>query len=346
MTKQAAIAGAALSECDGEILSDPARFGAEVVARAMPVVLRGAAARWPIVAAGRAGPAALASYLLPRAANGPVDAFFGERAIGGRYFYGANLSEFNFERRRLGFADALKAIFDGVDNIEGWTAYLGSIPTTALLRDFAADNPVPALPPTTVPRLWLGHMSNVSCHFDTMDNVAIVIAGRRHFTLYPPDAIGDLYVGPIDNTMAGQPVSLAAALPPEEADTLYPRFAAARARALVAELAPGDAIYMPKLWWHQVEGLCPLNGLINYWWDATASGPDAPYAAMLLALITLAERPPAERHAWRAFFDHYVFRRSGHPLAHLDPAHHGLLGSLRPTNYGRIRAIVMSMLRR
>ena len=111
------------------------------------------------------------------------------------------------------------------------------------------------------------------------------------------------------------------------------------------ELEAGDALYLPKLWWHKVESLAPLNGLLNYWWDAFSAGPDAPYTSMLLAMIAIAERPPAERQAWRAFFEHYVFRGSGHPLAHLPPEQHGLLGPRKPENYARIRARIMHMLR-
>ena len=53
----------------------------------------------------------------------------------------------------------------------------------------------------------------------------------------------------------------------------------------------------------------------------------------------------ASNHAWRALFDHYVFRPDGHPLAHLPADRHGILGPLRPSNYGRIRASVMRLLR-
>jgi hypothetical protein len=122
-------------------------------------------------------------------------------------------------------------------------------------------------------------------------------------------------------------------------------FRAVKDQALVAELAPGDALYIPKLWWHQVESTAPFNALVNYWWDAFSIGPDAPYTSLLLSLITIAERPPEERKAWKAFFDHYVFRTNGHPLAHLPASQHGLLGPLKPDNYGRIRARVMHLLR-
>ena len=59
-------------------------------------------------------------------------------------------------------------------------------------------------------RIWLGHASDISAHYDTVDNLACVVAGRRRFTLYAPELMGKLYPGPIDHTMAGQPVSLAA----------------------------------------------------------------------------------------------------------------------------------------
>jgi hypothetical protein len=77
--------------------------------------------------------------------------------------------------------------------------------------------------------------------------------------------------------------------------------------------------------------------MINHWWDAFGAGPDAPDTTVLLAMIAIAERPPAERQAWRAFFGHLVFRTHGHPLAHLPAEHHGLLGPLKPDNWGYIR---------
>jgi hypothetical protein len=169
-----------------------------------------------------------------------------------------------------------------------------------------------------------------------------VVAGHRRFTLYAPELIADLYVGPIDRTMAGQPVAMAAAAAP--GDPRYPRFERIRDRAITVELEAGDALYLPKLWWHQVEATAPFNGLVNYWWDPFAAGADAPYTSLLLAMNAIAERPAAERRAWRVLFDHYVFRENGHPLAHLPPEQHGLLGPLAG-NYGKIRARVMFLLR-
>ena len=192
------------------------------------------------------------------------------------------------------------------------------------------------------PRVWIGHASNISCHYDTVDNLACVAAGRRRFTLFAPQLIDKLYVGPDrqhHGRAAGEPGGVVGA----DAQK-YPLFEQIKDQALIADLEAGDALYLPKLWWHKVESTAPFNGLVNYWWDAFRSGPDAPYTSMLLSMITIAERPPAERQAWKAFFDHYVFRDRGHPLAHLPPEQHGLLGSLKE-NYGKMRARVMHLLR-
>lgn len=143
--------------------------------------------------------------------------------------------------------------------------------------------------------------------------------------------------------MAGQPVALAAASSP--GDPRYPRFDAVRDQSLTVELEPGDALYLPKLWWHEVVAEDDANVLVNYWWDAFRQGPDAPFTVMMLAMIALAERPPAERAAWQAFFEHYVFRPDGHPLRHLPEGQHGILGAIDRERYAQIRAMVMKQLR-
>ncbi len=320
------------------------RFEHEVLAGCRPVVLRGLIAGWPVVQAAVDSPARLREYLSSLDARIPVEAYFGSPAIAGKYYYSPDLKGFNFERRTMRMLAALELMLESLERPDAPSIYVGSVPTAEALPGFTAGNPMPLLPPGVGPRIWLGTRSNVSCHHDTFDNIACVIAGRRRFTLFAPELIGKLYVGPIDNTMAGAPVSLAASADAAE-EGRFPLFEEIRAQAIRVELEPGDALYLPKLWWHKVESLAPLNGLVNYWWDAFSAGPDAPYTSMLLAMIAISERPLAERQAWQAFFEHYVFRTGGHPLAHLPPEQHGLLGPLKPENYARIRARVMHMLR-
>jgi hypothetical protein len=324
---------------------DAAVFQHQVVQACRPVVIRGLVADWPAVKAARESPRTLKDYLATFDVGGRVELYVGDPAIRGKYYYNPELQGFNFERRMVTLIEALDYVLEALDHPSQRSAYVGAVPIGDYLPGFAAANLMPLAPSGTAPRIWLGTAANISSHYDTDDNLACVIAGRRRFTLYPPELIGKLYVGPIDNTMAGPPVSLAASAP-VGSETQFPLFEEIRDQALKVELEPGDALFLPKLWWHQVESIGSFNGLVNYWWDALSSGPDAPYTALLLSMITISERPAAERQAWKAFFDHYVFRSKGHPLAHLPAEKHGLLGPLKPDNYSKIRARIMHLLRR
>ena len=336
------MAEAAIRTLTADQALDARTFRDEVVGSCAPAIIRGLVSDWPAARAARSA-GGLLGYLGAMATQTPINIFVGPPEIAGRYYYNDDLTGFNFTQETLPFAAALDRVLSPA-NEDQPTAYLGSVPTPGYALSFAAENPMPLLESHIPPRLWLGHAAQVACHYDTLDNLACVVAGMRKFTLYPPAAIADLYVGPIDLTMAGQPVSLAASSPPDP--DLYPRFERVRHLAIEAELGPGDALYLPKLWWHRVDSTSPVNGMVNYWWDAFASGPDAPYASLMLAMISICERPEAERAAWRAFFDHYVFRQGGHPLAHLPDERHGILGPLKPDNYGIVRARVLNTLKR
>ncbi len=332
----------ALAELAGDdaALAGAEAFHANVIRSAQPVVIRGLGAGLPAVQAARDGPDAILDHLLSFDNCRRPELFLGDPAIAGRYFYRDDLAGFNFRKAQLSLAEAFAEMRRHAADPSAPTAYLGSLVASAYLPGFAEVNRLRIVPPDIETRLWIGNASHVACHYDAYENLACVIAGTRRFTLYPPDAIGDLYVGPIDNTMAGQPASLASADPDR-----FPRFAAARARAITVELSPGDALFLPKLWWHEVEATSPINVMLNHWWDATATGPDAPMLTMLFAMIALAERPEAERMAFRAFFDHYVFRPDGHPLAHLPEDQRGVLRDLTGPRYGQIRAMVLRALR-
>lgn len=332
-----------MRDSEPDSFRDRDAFQRNIAAPARPTVLRGAFRGWAAVQAAADSPAALADYLRRFANDVATQAFVGKPEIAGRYYYAEGLDGFNFDRQDTDLPKALDRILRNAGSPGTETVYVGSLPAEIYLPGLAEDNPAPMLPPEIRPRIWIGNASNVSCHYDTFDNLAVVVAGQRRFTLYPPEAVASLYVGPIDNTMAGPPVGLADGSTP--GDPRYPAFETIRDQAVRVDLEPGDALYLPKLWWHRVEATAPFNVLVNYWWDNFAAGPDAPYVAMLLAMIAIAERPAPERAAWKAFFDHYVFRPNGHPLAHLPESKHGMLGPLAGGGYGRIRSYVMRLLR-
>ena len=321
----------------------PADFHDRVVARCEPAIIHGLATDWAAAAAARRSDGELLAYLGKLASPQLLEAFHAPDSVEGRYAYSDDLAGFNFERTQLSVPAVLARIAARAEAGTGNSWYAGSLQTEDYFPSFSAENRNAVLPERIPPRLWIGNAARVACHYDTFDNLACVIAGNRRFTLYPPAAIGGLYVGPIDHTMAGQPISLADGSGPD--DPRYPDFERIRDQAVTIDLEPGTALYLPKLWWHRVESTAPINVMANWWWDAFAQGPDAPMTAMMLAMIAIAERPAPERAAWQAWFEHYVFRPQGHPLAHLPAERHGILGPLASGNYGRIRSHVMRMLR-
>jgi hypothetical protein len=222
--------------------------------------------------------------------------------------------------------------------------YVGAVPVPATLPGFARDNVLPLLDPACVARLWLGNRVTVQTHYDLSYNIACVVAGRRRFTLFPPEQLVNLYVGPLEFTLAGQPISMVRIESPDLGK--YPRFTAAWAHAQSAELAPGDALFVPYMWWHHVDSLEPFNVLVNYWWDDAPAWAGSPFEALLHGILAVRSLPPEKREIWRAAFDHLVFQSNGDPVAHLTPRQQGIQGPLSPQLADLMRAHLVRTLSR
>jgi hypothetical protein len=321
---------------------DPQRFQSEVVAQNRPVVMRGAVAKWPAVSAGLVSASAAADYLLRFDAGRPMRALIGDASIQGRFFYRNDMRGFNFERREMKLAEALRMLLESMAAERPLAAYIESTPVAEHLPGFDDENPLALLAPAVGPRIWIGNAVTAQTHFDLQDNVACVVAGRRRFTLFPPDQLPNLYAGPFDFTLSGPPVSMVDLRNPDI--DRYPSFARALEQAQVAELGPGDALYIPYFWWHHVESLERFNVLVNYWWNPARTHGGSPFDVLLHGILTLRDLPPAQRDAWRIVFDHYVFRRNGDPMAHLPPEHRGMLGPMTPERAREIKAILVRLL--
>jgi hypothetical protein len=310
------------------------------LARRQPAVFRGIVSNWPAVSAGRQGPVAAAAYLEQFNRGISVDAFVGTAEMDGRYFYNSEVSGFNFERGRVPLSQLLGIVSAGDD---ARPVYSGSLPVRQVLSGFEAENTLSLVAgKNTEPRIWIGNQSRVAPHFDESDNVACVVAGRRRFTLFPPDQVSNLYISPLDFTVAGQPASMVDLAAPDLEK--YPRFAEAIRHAFVADLEPGDAIYIPALWWHGVQSAEPFNILVNYWWQDVPPGSTSSFAAMVHGILALRELAPETREAWRAYFDHFVFQRDGDPAAHLPAGRRGILETPSSQLRARIRQFLVRVL--
>jgi hypothetical protein len=328
-----------IEECGG---IDAAAFRAELIPAYRPVVLRGLVRAWPAVEAALRSDGEAASYVASFDRGAEVDAFVGAPEIGGRFFYREDMG-FNFERRRGPLREILRDMLSIAAQPGGPAVYVGSAPIPEVLPGFEARNRLELVDPVkAVPRIWIGNRSTVSTHFDLSDNIACVVAGRRRFTLFPPDQLPNLYVGPLDHTMAGQPASMVDLNDPDF--QRFPRFREALAAAVVAELEPGDAIYIPTLWWHQIEALSPFNILVNHWWEDAPPDRGSMFEAMVHAIFAAGTMPPERLETWRLWFDHYVFRANGDPAAHLAPPHRGILGASNPPLRQRLRQFLLRTL--
>lgn len=306
---------------------DAARFHAEIRPAGQPVVFRGLAADWPAVRASQQGDAAAVAYLRRFAHDRPVNAIVGDPAIQGRFFYNEDMSGLNFLRGTSPLGPFLDRLLREHERPTGYAMAVQSIPAPELLPGFVEENALDWIE-GVAPRLWLGNAIKVATHYDQMENVGIVVTGRRRFTLFPPEQVGNLYMGPIELTPAGTPISLVDPAAPDLAR--FPRFAEAAEYAQMAELAPGDALYIPFHWWHAVESLEAVNLFANYWWNPARKDVLGAQDALLHALFSIRALPADQRAAWRAMFDHLVFQTDGPPVEHLPPAARGVLGEPTP----------------
>ena len=191
---------------------------------------------------------------------------------------------------------------------------------------------------------WIGNRTTALAHHDMSHNVACVIVGRRRFTLFPPEQVENLYPGPLEPTPGGQVVTMADIQAPDY--ERFPKLREALAAAQVAEMEPGDALFYPAMWWHQVEALESFNVMINYWWNTTPAYMDSPQFTLLHALLSLRDRPEQEKRAWRAMFDYYVFGPAGKAAAHLPENARGNLAPLDEDMARRLRAQLLQRLNR
>jgi hypothetical protein len=294
-----------------------------------PAVLRGLVRDWRAVRECSNSPASLLRYLKELDSGAPVDALMMAPEAGGQIAYNAAMSGFNFIRNRLPLSEIAAQVlryaqFPSPPAIAAQSALI-----RACLPGFTAENALTLFDETIQPRIWLGNRITTPAHVDEWNNVACVVAGSRRFTLFPPEQVANLYIGPLDFAPTGAAMSMVSLRDPDF--TRYPKFRAAMAAAEVAVLQAGDCIFIPPLWWHQVESLEPFNVLVNYWWHdplGENSQADSAFDALLHGILSIRALPPESRRAWRAFFEQYVFGAHADSIEHIPLERRGILGEL------------------
>jgi hypothetical protein len=326
-----------------EELVAPAALDARLRDARAPFVVRGLAADWPLVRAGQEGPEAARSYLLRHRRERSVSASVGAPGGGDRLFYDAAMG-MNFRMAQGPMEGFFAAMAQAEADPAAPVIYLASIDMRDYFAGLAEANSLPMGARQPIESIWIGNRTCIAAHNDVPDNLAVCAVGRRRFTLFPPEQFANLYIGPLENTPAGRPVSMVDLRKPDFAT--HPRFREALAHAQVAELGPGDALFVPSLWWHHVEGLAPFNILVNYWWRDVPGYLGKPELALFHAILSVRDLPAADKARWRALFDHYVFANGADVTDHLPEDGRGILAPLTAETAGQIRAHLLRSLAR
>jgi len=321
--------------------SSPGVLSDALLTSTEPTVLRGLVARWPLVRAAIASFDSAEAYLRRFYRDATVTAMLGAPDIRGRFFYNQDFTGFNFAPVRARLDAVLAELRGHLRDEQPPAIYVGSTTIDTCLPGLRAENDIDLGNRDALASIWIGNRTRIAAHYDLPDNVACVAAGRRRFTLFPPEQVDNLYIGPLDLTPAGQPISLVDFHQPDL--NRFPKFAEAMRHARVAELAPGDALFIPSMWWHHIEALSPFNVLVNYWWRQSPDYMDTPINALMHALMSVRDLPPEQRRAWQGLFNRYVFEAGEETAAHIPPHARGVLN---PLDDAAVRALRAQLLKR
>ncbi|NNC97240.1 MAG: cupin-like domain-containing protein [Gammaproteobacteria bacterium] len=326
-------------------------FAREILPLAQPAILRGLVSDWPVIQIAKDSDSAWKDYLTDFSLEKPVQSFHGAADMGGFFTFSDDLKTFNFVRKQQSLSHVLEQLLDK-SRVHGSTyLYAGAVNVSEHLPGFAKEHSNPLIDPAINPEvdqlfsIWVGNKTRVPAHWDLPQNIACVTKGRRRFTLFPIEQVPNMYIGPLDITIAGQPSSLVDPYNPDL--ERFPKFVEAAKHTQIAELEPGDALFIPSLWLHHVESLDDVGMLVNFWWR---EGPTAtrftPMHSLMHAILSIRNMPEVERMSWKVLFDQYIFQTGDDPVAHLPEGKRGVLGELGEQGEANLRKYLASRLLR
>ena len=110
-----------------------------------------------------------------------------------------------------------------------------------------------------------------SCHFDEQQNLFAQLSGRKRVRLYSPSDWPKLYPYPLGHPRDRQsqillPMDTTTTNTITEQNRSFPLYA--QATEYRVDLNPGDILYVPQYWWHQMEALTQ-NVSIAWWFKCS-----------------------------------------------------------------------------
>jgi hypothetical protein len=315
----------------------------EILLSNEPLLLKNFVHDWPLVKEAKKSDSAVISYLRNFDAKKPLTAMTGDPSIKGRIFYNEDLSGFNFDYRRVSLEEIFQKLTECSKLEEPPMIYVGSTNIDNWLPGFREENDITLGKHQPIASLWIGNRSRVAPHYDFPTNIACSVAGKRRFIFFSPEHLDNLYVGPIDFSPAGQPISLVDLLDPDYEK--FPKYRNAESDAIVADLDVGDAVLIPSMWWHHVEARNDLNVLVNYWWRTTPNFMGSPLNVLQHAIMGLRDLPDEQRGIWKSLFDYYVFNQKEENISHIPKNARGALNPMDENIADKIKNVLSDKFR-
>ena len=139
---------------------------------------------------------------------------------------------------------------------------------------------------------WLGAGDNITpLHCDQADNLLAQVVGEKRIILAAPSRRTSLYphnplgiIPPVTNRVNTMDVD----------PGRCPRFR--EVQFLDGRLVPGEMLFIPVHWWHEVHGV-GINVSVNFWWEASIHNPWRHPAYMLATYISNSSRELRVRFA-------------------------------------------------
>lgn len=266
-----------------------------------PLIIREFCLEWEAVTRGKESPESALQYIGQFYSRAPVSVCNLDPKYKGRIFYNEEMSGFNF----LSEKESFFTFIDRLLTSQTQTYYMPSTDSDRWFPGFSKANNAGLDSLNPVKLLWVGNQTRIAAHYDFPRNLACCLLGKRRFTLFPPEQIFNLYPGPLDFAPGGQQISLVDFKDPD--DRKFPRFKTALEAAQIADLAAGDALLLPGMWWHHVESLSAINILYTHWWRESPAYLGNPTSALMHAILSIRNLGVDQRKAWRQMFDYHVF---------------------------------------
>lgn len=181
----------------------------------------------------------------------------------GTTFHGDPKRGFAGRQQNMRFSSFIDRVSSGT--VEGsHRYYLQQEPIHVEFPELVPDVRRPNLFPDSriaAENLWIGGGGCISpLHYDPSENLLAQIVGHKRIILFPPDDLANVYPY---GAMTKIP-HLSRVNPTHPDFSKFPRFA--RTRRIECVLHPGEMLFIPFCWWHQVESV-DFTVSVNFWWN-------------------------------------------------------------------------------